>query len=154
MRETHMSQTSAVLQIPAELKPADGRFGSGPARIRPEQLERLAQTGASLMGTSHRQKPVKEVVGRVRSGLRELFALPDEYQVALGNGGTTAFWDAATCCLVREQALHLAYGEFSAKFANCTRSAQFLRDPMMIEAAPGDAPEPVSDPHVDVIAWA
>ena len=149
-----MSQTSAVLQIPAELKPADGRFGSGPSRIRPEQLERLAQTGASLMGTSHRQKPVKEVVGRVRSGLRELFALPDEYQVALGNGGTTAFWDAAACCLVRERALHLAYGEFSSKFAASTRAAPFLAEPIVLEAEPGDTPQPAADPSADVIAWA
>jgi phosphoserine aminotransferase len=149
-----MSQTSAVLQIPTELKPADGRFGSGPSRVRPEQLDRLAQTGASVMGTSHRQGPVKALVGRVRAGLRELFALPDGYEVALGNGGTTAFWDAAACCLVREQALHLAYGEFSSKFAASTAAAPFLAEPIVLEAEPGDAPEPVADPSADVIAWA
>ena len=125
-----MAETSTVLQIPAELKPLDGRFGSGPSRVRPAQLEHLAATGATLMGTSHRQRPVKQLVGRVREGLRELFAVPDGYEVALGNGGTTAFWDAAACCLVRERALHLAYGEFSAKFAACTRGAPFLSDPL------------------------
>ena len=149
-----MADTSTALQIPTELKPADGRFGSGPSRIRPEQLEHLAATGTSLMGTSHRQKPVKALVGRVRSGLRELFSVPDGYEVVLGNGGTTAFWDAATCCLVRERALHLSYGEFSSKFASCTRAAPFLEDPIVVEADPGDAPEPVSDPAADVIAWA
>jgi len=149
-----MSQTSTVVQIPLELKPADGRFGSGPSRVRPEQLERLATTGAALMGTSHRQKPVKELVGRIRSGVAELFALPDGYEVALGNGGTTAFWDAASCCLVRERGLHLVYGEFSSKFAACTRGAPFLADPLVIEAEPGDAPDPAADPSADVIAWA
>jgi phosphoserine aminotransferase len=149
-----MADTSTALQIPTELKPADGRFGSGPSRIRPEQLEHLAATGSSLMGTSHRQKPVKQLVGRVRTGLRELFAVPDGYEVALGNGGTTAFWDAATCCLVRERALHLSYGEFSSKFAACTQAAPFLSDPIVVEAPPGDAPEPTADPAADVIAWA
>jgi phosphoserine aminotransferase len=93
-------------------------------------------------------------VGRVRSGLRELLEVPDEYEIALGNGGTTAFWDAATCCLVRERALHLTYGEFSSKFAACTRAAPFLADPLVIEAPAGDAPEPSADPSADVIAWA
>ena len=129
-----MADTSTALQIPTELKPADGRFGSGPSRVRPEQLEHLAATGTSLMGTSHRQKPVKQLVGRVRSGLRDLFSVPDGYEVVLGNGGTTAFWDAATCCLVRERALHLSYGEFSSKFAACTRAAPFLADPIVVEA--------------------
>jgi len=149
-----MSQTTTILQIPRELKPADGRFGSGPSRLRPEQLEHLAGEGAAVMGTSHRQRPVRDLVGRIRGGLRELFALPDGYEVALGNGGTTAFWDAASCCLVRERALHLAYGEFSAKFAASTRGAPFLADPVVVEADPGDAPEPVGDPSADVIAWA
>jgi phosphoserine aminotransferase len=149
-----MADTSTALQIPTELKPADGRFGSGPSRIRPEQLQHLAATGSKLMGTSHRQNPVKQLVGHVRAGLRELFAVPDGYEVVLGNGGTTAFWDAATCCLVRERALHLSYGEFSSKFAACTRSAPFLADPIVVEAEPGDAPQPVADPAADVIAWA
>jgi phosphoserine aminotransferase len=149
-----MADTSTALQIPTDLRPADGRFGSGPSRVRPEQLEHLAATGTSLMGTSHRQKPVKQLVGRVRSGLRDLFNVPDGYEVVLGNGGTTAFWDAATCCLVRERALHLSYGEFSSKFAACTRAAPFLSEPIVVEAEAGDAPQPVSDPAADVIAWA
>ena len=149
-----MSQTQTVLQIPPELKPADGRFGSGPSRVRPEQLKHLAEAGAAVIGTSHRQKPVKDLVARIRGGLRELFSLPDGYEVALGNGGTTAFWDAAASCLVRERALHLSYGEFSSKFAAGTRDAPFLGDPIVLEADPGDAPEPVADPSADVIAWA
>jgi phosphoserine aminotransferase len=146
--------TTAQLQIPADLKPADGRFGSGPSRVRPAQLRHLVDAGASVMGTSHRQRPVKELVGHVRAGIGDLFGLPDGYEVALGNGGTTAFWDAATCCLVRERALHLTYGEFSSKFAACTRQAPFLADPVVIDAPAGGAPEPASDPSVDVVAWA
>jgi phosphoserine aminotransferase len=142
-----MAQTSISLQIPLELKPADGRFGSGPSRLRQGALDRLAGTGATLMGTSHRQRPVKDLVARVQGGLRELLGLPDRYEIALGNGGTTAFWDAATCGLVRQRALHLAYGEFSSKFAACTRRAPFLDDPIVIEA-------PAGDPEADVIAWA
>jgi phosphoserine aminotransferase len=152
-----MSQTSTHLTVPAELKPADGRFGSGPSRVRPAQLRYAAGPGAALVGTSHRQKPVRELVGRVRAGVRELFALPDGYEVLLGNGGTTAFWDAATCCLIRERSLHLAYGEFSAKFAACARRAPFLREPVVVEAAPGDAPDPagaMTGDAVDAVAWA
>jgi phosphoserine aminotransferase len=149
-----MPQTSTVAQIPDELKPVDGRFGSGPSRIRPAQLEHLATTGAAVMGTSHRQPPVKSLVAGIRAGLRDLFELPDGYEIALGNGGTTAFWDVATCCLVRRRSLHLSYGEFSSKFAACTTGAPYLSDPIVIEAPPGDAPEPVADPDADVIAWA
>src|SRR5687768_13843502 len=130
--------------IPAELKPQDGRFGCGPSKVRPEALARLAEAN-DVMGTSHRQRAVKDVVGRVRSGLAELFSLPDGYEVALGNGGTTAFWDAAAVWLIRERALHLTYGEFSGKFAKSTAAAPFLADPIVIEAEPGDAPEPASD---------
>ena len=146
--------TRTALQIPDDIKPADGRFGSGPSRVRPTQLEHLAGPGAALMGTSHRQRPIRELVGRMRAGIGDLFSLPDGYEVALGNGGTTAFWDAATCCLVRERALHLAYGEFSSKFGRCTAAAPFLADPLLVQAEPGNAPEPVSDPSADVIAWA
>jgi|SRR5580704_555619 phosphoserine aminotransferase len=149
-----MTKSGTVLQIPDELKPADGRFGSGPSRIRPEQLGRLAQEGAGVMGTSHRQAPVRGVVAQIRADLRELFSVPDGYDVTLGNGGTTAFWEAAACSLVRRRALNLVYGEFSSKFAACTRGAPFLEDPIVIEAEPGDAPEPQSDPDADVIAWA
>jgi phosphoserine aminotransferase len=149
-----MTQTTLDVQIPDDLKPADGRFGSGPSRVRPEQLQHLATAGATVMGTSHRQKPVRELVGRVRAGLAELFSLPDGWEVALGNGGTTAFWDAATCGLVRERAVHLVYGEFSSKFATCTRAAPFLADPVVIEAPAGDAPAPAASDEADVIAWA
>ena len=145
--------TSTAAQIPAELKPADGRFGCGPSKVRPEALERLAAQ-SKLMGTSHRQAPVRDLVGRVRSGLVELFGLPDGYEIALGNGGTTAFWDAACAWLVRERALHLTYGEFSQKFAKATAGAPFLADPIVIAAEPGDAPAPVADPGADAIAWA
>jgi phosphoserine aminotransferase len=145
--------SSTATQIPAGLKPADGRFGCGPSKVRPEALARLAER-ADLMGTSHRQAPVRDVVARVRSGLAELFALPDGYEVALGNGGTTAFWDAAAAWLVRDRALHLSYGEFSQKFAKVTAGAPFLEDPILVEADPGDAPSPTADPSADAIAWA
>jgi phosphoserine aminotransferase len=145
---------TAALEIPDSLRPADGRFGCGPSKVRPEQLAHLAQAGAAIMGTSHRQEPVKAVVRRVREGLRELFSLPEGYEVALGNGGTTAFWDAAALCLVRERALHLAYGEFSQKFATVTTKAPFLADPIVIRADPGDAPAPQADASADVVAWA
>ncbi|KEI45478.1 phosphoserine transaminase [Saccharopolyspora rectivirgula] len=143
-----------TLKLPEELKPSDGRFGCGPSKVRPEQLSRLVDEGASVMGTSHRQRPVKSLVGRVREGLRELFSLPEGYEVVLGVGGTTAFWDAATFGLIRERSLHLTYGEFSSKFAKAAKSAPFLQDPVVVSADPGDAPEPVSDPSVDLIAWA
>jgi len=148
-----MTATTNTIQIPTDLKPADGRFGCGPSKVRPEALAKLAER-ADLMGTSHRQAPVRDLVGRVRDGLGELFGLPDGYEVALGNGGATAFWDAAAAWLVRERALHLVYGEFSGKFAKATAGAPFLADPIVVEAAPGDAPEPIADPGADVLAWA
>lgn len=144
-------QTAA--QIPIDLRPADGRFGCGPSKVRPEALAKLAEQ-AKLMGTSHRQAPVRDLVARVRSGLAELFSLPEGYEVALGNGGTTAFWDAACVWLVRERALHLTYGEFSGKFAKATAGAPFLADPILVEAEPGDAPAPTADAAADAIAWA
>ncbi len=144
------------LTIPDELKPADGRFGCGPSKVRPEALARLAGEGAAVMGTSHRQKPVKALVGRIRAGLRDLFALPDGYEVALGNGGATAFWDAAAFGLVRERSLHLTYGEFSQKFATVTKGAPFLGEPTVIAAEPGEAPDPqtIDGQGADLIAWA
>jgi len=145
--------TSTSVLIPAELKPADGRFGCGPSKVRREALAALAER-ADLVGTSHRQAPVRDLVGRIRAGLGELFSLPDGYEVALGNGGATAFWDAAAAWLVRERALHLSYGEFSSKFAKATAGAPFLADPIVVEAEPGDAPAPVADPAADAIAWA
>jgi phosphoserine aminotransferase len=147
-----MTATTAA-QIPIDLKPSDGRFGCGPSKVRPEALAALAER-AEVMGTSHRQAPVRDLVARVRGGLAELFSLPDGYEVALGNGGTTAFWDAAAAWLVRERALHLTYGEFSGKFAKVTAGAPFLADPIVVEADPGDAPDPVADPGVDALAWA
>ncbi|MEA2496766.1 MAG: phosphoserine aminotransferase [Thermoleophilaceae bacterium] len=147
-------QAASALVIPDDIKPADGRFGSGPSKVRPEQLDHLAEHAVSVMGTSHRQAPVKAVVGRVREGLRELFSLPDGYEIALGNGGTTVFWDALAFGMVRQRSLNLVFGEFSSKFASVTKGAPFLDDPIVIQADPGDAPEPSSDPGVDVVAWA
>src|SRR5918911_941272 len=148
-----MTQT-VQLTIPDTLKPVDGRFGCGPSKVRPEQLAALASTGSSVMGTSHRQAPVRSLVGRIRAGLRALFNLPEGYEVVLGNGGTTAFWDAAALGLVRERSLHLSYGEFSAKFATVTTRAPFLADPVVISAPAGDAPQPVADPSCDLVGWA
>lgn len=141
------------LAIPADLKPRDGRFGCGPSKVRPEQLSALAAAG-DLFGTSHRQAPVKNLVGRVRDGLRELFSVPDGYEVILGNGGTTAFWDAAAFGLIDKRSLHLTYGEFSAKFASAVAKNPFVGDPVVVKADPGSAPEPTSDPSVDLIGWA
>jgi phosphoserine aminotransferase len=147
-------QSTETIVIPAAIKPADGRFGSGPSKVRPAQLARLATDGAALMGTSHRQAPVRGLVARVRTGLRELFSLPDDYVVALGNGGTSAFWDIAAFGLVRERALHLVNGEFSGKFAETTSAAPFLADPIIVSAEPGSAPAPTASSQADVIAWA
>jgi phosphoserine aminotransferase len=148
------------LVIPEQLKPADGRFGCGPSKVRPEALARLTGDGAALMGTSHRQKPVKALVGEIRNGLRELFSAPDGYEVALGNGGATAFWDATAFGLVRERSLHLTFGEFSQKFASVTKGAPFLGEPIVVSAEVGDAPDPetvgpaAADGGADVLAWA
>ena len=145
---------SDALRIPDSIKPADGRFGAGPSKIRVEALDALAATGRSLLGTSHRQAPVKSTVGRVRSGLRELFGLPDDYEVVLGNGGATAFWDAATFGLIRQRSQHLSFGEFSSKFATAAQAAPFLGDPTVITSEPGTRPTPVGEPGVDAYAWA
>jgi phosphoserine aminotransferase len=143
----------AELTLPADLKPKDGRFGSGPSKVRPEQLQALADAG-DLFGTSHRQAPVKNLVGRVRDGVRQLFSLPDGYDVILGNGGSTAFWDAAAFGLIDKRSLHLTYGEFSSKFASAVAKNPFVGDPIIVKADPGSAPEPQADPSVDAIAWA
>jgi phosphoserine aminotransferase len=142
------------LTIPDSIKPKDGRFGSGPSKVRHEQLQALVTTAAPLFGTSHRQAPVKNLVGRIRKGLAELFSLPDGYEVVLGNGGATAFWDAAAFGLIDKRSLHLAYGEFSSKFANGVDKNPFVGEPIIVKSEPGSAPEPRSDPSVDVIAWA
>ncbi len=145
-----------TLVVPADLRPRDGRFSCGPSKVRPEQLANLVASGTSVMGTSHRQAPVKSLVGRVRSALAELFSLPDGYAVVLGNGGTTTFWDAAAFCLVARRALHLSYGAFSKKFAEATAAAPFLDDSVVLRADAGDAPDPsgISLAGCDLVAWA
>jgi phosphoserine aminotransferase len=143
---------SPALVIPAELKPADGRFGSGPARIRPAQLAALAASGGAYLGTSHRQPPVRSLVRRIRAGLAELFGLPADYTVALGNGGTSAFWEIATFGLIREHSQHLSFGEFSARFAAVAGRAPWLAEPAVIESAPGSHPVPAADPRADTYA--
>ncbi|CAN5211348.1 phosphoserine transaminase [soil metagenome] len=140
--------------IPESLKPADGRFGAGPSKVRPEALEALAATGTSLLGTSHRQAPVRALVGRVREGVSELFGLPDGYQVVLGNGGATAFWDIATFGLIRARSQHLAFGEFSSKFAKAAQQAPFLGNPTVISSNTGTRPTPKAEAGVDAYAWA
>jgi phosphoserine aminotransferase len=140
------------IDIPADIKPADGRFGCGPSKVRPEQLDTLVAWGSKYLGTSHRQSPVRSVVGRVRSGLSDLFSLPDGYEVVLGNGGTTAFWDIAAFGLVRERAQHLGFGEFSSKFAKVTAAAPWLAEPTLIESAVGTHPRPRAEAGVDAYA--
>ena len=131
---------SAEIKIPDNLKPRDGRFGCGPSKIRPEALASIVASGTSILGTSHRQKPVKDVVNRVRTGLNSLFALPEGYEVVLGNGGSTAFWDIATFGLIENKSQHLVFGEFSSKFAAAAKEAPFLGDPTVIKAEPGSHP--------------
>ncbi|MEU9186957.1 phosphoserine transaminase [Streptomyces sp. NPDC048484] len=142
----------ADIQIPADLKPADGRFGAGPSKVRTESLTALAETGTSLMGTSHRQAPVKNLVGKVREGVSDLFQLPEGYEVVLGNGGSTAFWDVATHGLIENRSQHLTFGEFSSKFAKAAKLAPWLADPDVITSEPGTHPEPVAQSGVDVYA--
>jgi phosphoserine aminotransferase len=142
------------VQIPADLLPADGRFGAGPSKIQTSHLDALAATGSSLMGTSHRQAPVKNTVGRVREGLAELFTLPEGYQVVLGNGGATAFWDIATFGLIREKSQHLSFGEFSSKFASAVAAAPWLAEPSVIKSEPGSRPDAVGEEGVDAYGWA
>lgn len=139
----------AGLVIPEHLLPRDGRFGSGPSKVRAEALRVLEAEAPSYLGTSHRQKRVRDVVARVRSGLAELFALPASYEVVLGNGGATAFWDAATFCLVEQKSQHLSFGEFSSKFAECTRAAPFLAEPDVLVSDPGTYPRPVARADID-----
>jgi phosphoserine aminotransferase len=143
---------TAKIEIPAGLRPADGRFGCGPSKVRPEQVAALAGPGAALLGTSHRQAPVRGLVQRIREGLAELFELPDGYLVALGNGGTTAFWEIAAFGLIRQRAQHLSFGEFSAKFAAVTTAAPWLDEPTVIHAAPGSHPEPSAETGADAYA--
>jgi phosphoserine aminotransferase len=138
--------------IPSELKPVDGRFGCGPSKIRPEALAALSASGNSILGTSHRQKPVKNVVKHVREGLTSLFNLPEGYEVVLGNGGSTAFWDIATFGLIEERSQHLVFGEFSSKFAAASKEAPFLGEPTVIKSEPGSHPVAVAEVGIDVYA--
>jgi phosphoserine aminotransferase len=138
--------------IPSELKPVDGRFGCGPSKIRPEALAALSASGNSILGTSHRQKPVKNVVKRVREGLTSLLNLPEGYEVVLGNGGSTAFWDIATFGLIEERSQHLVFGEFSSKFAAAAKEAPFLGEPTVIKAEPGSHPVTTAEAGIDVYA--
>ncbi|HRW01426.1 MAG TPA: phosphoserine transaminase [Tetrasphaera sp.] len=141
------------LRLPDDLLPADGRFGCGPSKVRPEQVAALSAIGASVLGTSHRQAPVKNLVKAVREGLTTLFELPEGYEVVLGNGGSTAFWDIAAFGLVRERAQHLAFGEFSAKFGSVTSKAPFLGESTIIKAEPGSLATPSAEAGIDVYAW-
>ena len=141
-----------TITIPSALLPRDGRFGAGPSKVRAEQLSALLADGTTYMGTSHRQATVRNKVGEVRDGLRALFNLPDGYEVLLGNGGTTCFWDAATFHLVNEQSQHLSFGEFSSKFASCVKDAPHLKDPQIIKSDVGTHPVAVADDAVDLYA--
>ncbi|HVN13236.1 MAG TPA: phosphoserine transaminase [Kineosporiaceae bacterium] len=151
-----MSTTTQApgIVIPADLKPSDGRFGSGPSKVRPEQVRYLASIATTVLGTSHRQEPVKALVRRVREGLTAFFDLPDGYEVVLGNGGATAFWDVAAFNLVRERAEHLSFGEFTGKFAAVTTNAPFLAAPVVVHGEPGTLPSPRAEAGVDAYAWA
>ena len=143
---------SADIKIPDNLKPRDGRFGCGPSKIRPESLAALAASGSSILGTSHRQKAVKNVVHQVREGLNSLFSLPAGYEVVLGNGGSTAFWDIATFGLIENKSQHLVFGEFSSKFASAAKEAPFLGEPTVIKAEPGSHPQAIAEASIDVYA--
>jgi phosphoserine aminotransferase len=140
------------VSIPASLRPADGRFGCGPSRVRPGQLAALTGPGAAVLGTSHRQAPVRSLVQRIREGMASFFALPDGYEVVLGNGGTTAFWEIAAFGLVDRQSLHLSFGEFSSKFAKVASAAPWLDAPVVIESPPGSHPLPRAEAGVDTYA--
>ncbi|WP_427016508.1 phosphoserine transaminase [Pseudarthrobacter sp. P1] len=147
-----MSESTA-LTIPADLLPADGRFGAGPSKVRAEQVEALAAAGRNLLGTSHRQAPVKNLVGEVRSGLSQFFKAPEGYEVILGVGGSTAFWDIASFGLVEKKAQHLSFGEFGSKFASATNKAPFIEASSIITSEPGTRPVSVAEAGVDVYAW-
>ncbi|WP_394215868.1 phosphoserine transaminase [Brachybacterium vulturis] len=155
MTAASTARTDALraLSIPQQLLPGDGRFGSGPSRIRSEQMEALRSVSTTVMGTSHRQAPVKDLVARVRAGLAELFSLPEGYEVVLGNGGSTAFWDVAVFGLIERRSQHLVLGEFSQKFAAESAGAPHLAEPEVLRSAPGSVPQPVASAEVDAYAW-
>ncbi|PRQ11001.1 phosphoserine transaminase [Corynebacterium sp. 13CS0277] len=147
-----MSDTLPTL--PSELRPADGRFGCGPSKVRPAQIQAIVDGAETIIGTSHRQPAVKNVVGSIREGLAELFSLPEGYEIVLSLGGATAFWDAATFGLIENASGHLTFGEFSAKFAQASKKAPWLGEPTIVAGEPGTAPTPVAMEGCDVIAWA
>ena len=140
-------------RIPTELLPVDGRFGCGPSKVRPDQLQAVMSRVTSVMGTSHRQSPVKNIVGSVREGLSSLFSLPDGWEIVMGNGGSTVFWDVATFGLIRERSHHLVFGEFSSKFAEASAAAPHLSDPVVLASDPGSHPTPEGDATCDVYAY-
>ncbi|AWB82350.1 phosphoserine transaminase [Corynebacterium yudongzhengii] len=148
--------TAATPTLPAELIPADGRFGCGPSKVRPAQIDAIVDGATTVIGTSHRKPAVKDLVGSVREGLAQLFQLPEDYEIILSLGGATAFWDAATFGLIEKRSAHLSYGEFSSKFAKTAKLAPWLEDPEIIEAAPGSAPatSALDGVDADVVAWA
>ncbi|MER8025995.1 phosphoserine transaminase, partial [Glutamicibacter protophormiae] len=144
---------STDITIPQNLLPADGRFGAGPSKVRAEQVQAIVEAADSLLGTSHRQAPVKNLVASVQNGLKEMFNAPAGYEVLLGVGGATAFWDAAAFSLVRNKAQHLSFGEFGSKFAKATDKAPFLAASTIITSEPGSVPVPSAEADVDVYAW-
>ncbi len=145
--------TTPAIEIPANLKPADGRFGAGPSKVSTQLSQAVAAAGSDLLGTSHRQAPVRNLVASVQEGVASLFNAPEDYQVVLGVGGATAFWDIATFGLIRRKAQHLSFGEFGSKFAKATNNAPFLDDSVILHADPGTRPVPRAEAGVDVYAW-
>jgi phosphoserine aminotransferase len=144
---------SEMPRIPEDLLPSDGRFGAGPSKVRSGQVDALVSAGRSLLGTSHRQAPVRNLVGRVREGLGTFFGAPDDYEVVLGVGGSTAFWDVATFGLVDHRAQHLSFGEFGSKFASATDKAPFLEPSSIITSTPGTRPDARAEAGIDTYAW-
>ena len=147
-----MANNSSEIIIPSELLPGDGRFGSGPSKVRPQAVEELTKVAKTYLGTSHRQSTVKDMVGRLRTGLKDLFNLPDGYEVVLGNGGATYFWDVATFALIEKKSQHLSFGEFSSKFAAAAKAAPFLEEPEIITSEPGTRPYAKASSEVDLYA--
>ncbi|MGH2686167.1 MAG: phosphoserine transaminase [Actinomycetota bacterium] len=147
-----MTDAPPDIVLPPDLRPSDGRFGSGPSKVRTAAVEALAEAAPTFLGTSHRQAGVRSVVGRVRSGLADLFSLPEGYEIVLGNGGTTAFWDALTFGVIDRRSQHLSFGEFSSKFAAAVRAAPWLEEPAVIESPFGTHPEAAADPSIDAYA--
>ena len=132
--------SNADFSIPEEILPHDGRFGSGPSLVRKDAVAALAEISPTYLGTSHRQEPVRAMVAKLLDGLRHLFSLPEDWEIIIGNGGSTLFWDAATFCLIENSSQHLVFGEFSSKFAHAVSATPHLATPEIIESEPGTAP--------------